>query len=129
MATDGVATPSAAFKMISIPEALDIVLAETHPLPSEAVPFQRAFQQTLAEDVQAAEPVPGYRASIKASPFLASLTSAHSAPCHTHTMSQNDVSIAHDCFMAGLAGRPSQPPTADDWRLNSTPCCCRTGTP
>ncbi|KAL4517973.1 hypothetical protein Ndes2526A_g02339 [Nannochloris sp. 'desiccata'] len=58
-------TPSAAFKMISIPEALDIVLAETNPLPAETVPFQKAFQHILAADVLGAEPVPGYRASIK----------------------------------------------------------------
>jgi gephyrin len=59
------ATPSAAFKMISIPEALDIVLSETNPLPAETVPFQNAFQHILATDVLGAEPVPGYRASIK----------------------------------------------------------------
>jgi gephyrin len=59
------ATPSAAFKMISIPEALDIVLSETTPLPAETVPFQNAFQHILAADVLGAEPVPGYRASIK----------------------------------------------------------------
>jgi gephyrin len=59
------ATPSAAFKMISIPEALDIVLSETNPLPAETVPFQNAFQHILAADVLGVEPVPGYRASIK----------------------------------------------------------------
>jgi hypothetical protein len=61
----GVATPSAAYKMISIPDALDIVLSETEVLPAETVPFQAALHHTLAEDVRAAEPVPGYRASIK----------------------------------------------------------------
>lgn len=61
----GPATPAAAYRMISIPEALSTVLSETVPLPAETVPFHSAFQHTLAEDVSAAEPVPGYRASIK----------------------------------------------------------------
>ena len=61
----GPATPSAAFKMISIPEALQVVLSEAQPLPADEVPFAAAFRRTLAKDVCAAEPVPGYRASIK----------------------------------------------------------------
>ena len=61
----GPATPSAAYKMISIPEALEITLSEAELLPVESVPFQAAFQHTLAADVCGVEPVPGYRASIK----------------------------------------------------------------
>jgi gephyrin len=64
-AASGPRTPSAAFKMISIPEALEIVLSETQLLPAQRLPFQDAFRHTLAEDVHAAEPVPAYRASIK----------------------------------------------------------------
>lgn len=51
--------------MISMDEAVDTVLSKTDLLPAETVPFQAAFKLTLAEDVRAAEPVPGYRASIK----------------------------------------------------------------
>jgi hypothetical protein len=61
------ATPSAFYAMLSIPEAQETILAETAPLPAEEVPFQQALHRTLAEDVLAAEPVPGFRASIKAS--------------------------------------------------------------
>jgi len=61
----GPATPAAAFKMIEVNEALEIVLSHTEALPVEVVPFQAALKRNLAEDVRAAEPVPGYRASIK----------------------------------------------------------------
>lgn len=60
-------TPSAAYRMLSIPDALDLVLEHTAPLEPVEVPFQKAFQHTLAEDVLANEPVPGFRASIKVS--------------------------------------------------------------
>lgn len=59
------ATPAAGFKMISIPEALDTVLSETGTLSVITIPFQEALHHTLAADVFASEPVPGYRASIK----------------------------------------------------------------
>lgn len=59
------ATPSAFYKMLSVPDAEALVLKETEQLPSQSVPFHAAFQHVLAEDVLAQEPVPGFRASIK----------------------------------------------------------------
>lgn len=59
------ATPSAFYKMLSVPDAVELILAETAPLPAVALPFQAAARHTLAADVRAAEPVPGFRASIK----------------------------------------------------------------
>ncbi|KAI7845411.1 hypothetical protein COHA_001116 [Chlorella ohadii] len=59
------ATPSAFYKMLSVPDAVELILAETEPLPAVALPFQAAARHTLAADVRAAEPVPGFRASIK----------------------------------------------------------------
>lgn len=59
------ATPAAAYRMLSVPAAVELILAETAPLPAETVPFQQALRHTLAADVRAAEPVPGFRASIK----------------------------------------------------------------
>ena len=44
----------------------ELILAETQALPAVELPFQKALQHTLAADVRAAEPVPGFRASIKA---------------------------------------------------------------
>lgn len=68
MAGDGApATPAAFYKMLSVPDAVELILSETALLPAEEVPFAAAFQHTLAADVRAAEPVPGFRASIKAS--------------------------------------------------------------
>ncbi len=60
------ATPAAFYKMLSVPDAVELILSETAQLPAEEVPFAAAFQHTLAADVLAAEPVPGFRASIKA---------------------------------------------------------------
>ena len=59
------ATPAAAYRMLSVPAAVEQILAETEPLPAEEVPFHQALRHTLAADVRAAEPVPGFRASIK----------------------------------------------------------------
>ncbi|DBA77249.1 hypothetical protein WJX79_006001 [Trebouxia sp. C0005] len=65
MAAQGPATPSALYKMISIPEAQEIVLSETQPLPSVSVGFVDAVGSVLAENVQAPENVPPFPASIK----------------------------------------------------------------
>lgn len=65
MAAQGPATPSALYKMISIPEAQKIVLAETERLPSVSIPLSEAQGRILAEDVQAQEDVPPFPASIK----------------------------------------------------------------
>lgn len=58
-------TPSATYKMLSVAEALELVLSETEPLSAETVALAEAFQHTLAVDVLAPEAVPAYRASIK----------------------------------------------------------------
>ena len=65
MAQSGPATPSALYKMISIPEAQDAVLAETQSLPSTSVGLADADGHILAEDVKAPEHVPPFPASIK----------------------------------------------------------------
>lgn len=66
MAAGAPATPSAFYKMLGVPDAQELILAETQALPVVELPFQKALQHTLAADVRAAEPVPGFRASIKA---------------------------------------------------------------
>ena len=66
MAAQGPATPSALYKMISIPEAQQLVLAETRRLASVAVALPESVGRILAEDVQAPEDVPPFPASIKA---------------------------------------------------------------
>ena len=58
-------TPSLLYKMVSIPEAQQTVLDNTDLLPAQTVPFHKALQHVLAEDVLAQEPVPSFRASIK----------------------------------------------------------------
>ena len=59
------ATPSAFYKMLSIPDAQAKVLAESERLPAVEVPLAQALHHTLAADVLAPEPVPSFRASIK----------------------------------------------------------------
>ena len=65
MAAQGPATPSALYKMISIPEAQKVVLKETKCLPSVSRPLSEAQGCILAEDVHAPEDVPPFPASIK----------------------------------------------------------------
>ena len=65
MAAQGPATPSALYKMISIPEAQQLVLKETECLPSVPRPLSEAQGCILAEDVHAPEDVPPFPASIK----------------------------------------------------------------
>jgi molybdopterin biosynthesis enzyme len=60
------ATPSSFYKMLLVPDAQELVLEETEVLPAVTVPLHQAFGCTIAEDVTAAEPVPSFRASIKA---------------------------------------------------------------
>lgn len=59
------ATPSALYKMLSIPDAQELILRESELLPAVEVPMAQALHHTLAADVLAPEPVPGFRASIK----------------------------------------------------------------
>ena len=65
MAQPGPATPSALYKMISIPEAQDVVLAESQCLPSLSVNLADADGCILSEGVKAPEDVPPFPASIK----------------------------------------------------------------
>lgn len=76
MAAQGPATPSALYKMISIPEAQEIVLKQTERLPSVSRPLSEAQGCVLAEDVHAPEDVPPFPASIKAQ-CLSSLVHKH----------------------------------------------------
>ena len=73
MAAQGPATPSALYKMISIPEAQKVVLTETECLPSVPRPLSEAQGCILAEDVHAAENMPPFPASIKAQCLLSGL--------------------------------------------------------
>lgn len=49
--------------MISVEEAVRIVLSQVHPLPPVRVPFTEALGLVLAEDVHANEPTPPFRAA------------------------------------------------------------------
>ncbi|KAH7541944.1 hypothetical protein FEM48_Zijuj02G0021000 [Ziziphus jujuba var. spinosa] len=51
--------------MISVDEALQLVLRVAQRLPPETVPLQDALGKVLAEDIQAPDPLPPYPASIK----------------------------------------------------------------
>lgn len=59
------ATPSAAYRMISVEEALNVVLSNVSPLPTVTMRLQDARGYVLARDVRAKDPVPKYKASIK----------------------------------------------------------------
>lgn len=52
-------------KMISVGEALDIVLKVSQRLPPVVVPLHHALGKVLAQDVTAPDPLPPYPASIK----------------------------------------------------------------
>lgn len=65
----GPSTPAALYKMISIPEAQNTVLQETHTLPSQTVDLSHAIGCNLAEDILAPEPLPPFPASIKVQPL------------------------------------------------------------
>jgi molybdenum cofactor synthesis domain-containing protein len=49
--------------MLSVEEAIDIVLREVHPLTPVRMPFTQALGLVLAEDVHASEPMPPFRAA------------------------------------------------------------------
>jgi len=77
MGVDGPATPAALYKMISIPEAQDAVLRETHPVGTASVPLHKAVGSVLSESVNARDDLPPFPASIKVSfapPWCAWLT-------------------------------------------------------
>jgi len=65
MGVDGPATPAALYKMISIPEAQDAVLRETHPVGTASVPLHKAVGSVLSESVNARDDLPPFPASIK----------------------------------------------------------------
>lgn len=53
------------YPMLSVADALAIVLAETQPLPPQTLPLQEVVGLVLAETVTAPEPLPPFPASIK----------------------------------------------------------------
>jgi molybdenum cofactor synthesis domain-containing protein len=55
--------PESSYPMISVEEAVQIILREVHPLAPVRVPFADALGLVLAEDVYAGEPVPPFRAA------------------------------------------------------------------
>ena len=62
----GPATPAAAYRLISIPEAQETVLRHALPLPPQRVGLGSAVGRILLQDVLAPEPLPPFPASIKA---------------------------------------------------------------
>ena len=58
--------------MVSVDEALKIVLGVAQRLPPITMPLQDALGKVLAEDVRAPDPLPPYPASIKVTqkPYL-----------------------------------------------------------
>lgn len=63
----GPATPSAAYGMISIAEAQEIVLHNSETLSVVEASLTEALGLVVAEDVFAKEPLPAFPASIKVS--------------------------------------------------------------
>ncbi|KDD71615.1 hypothetical protein H632_c4686p0, partial [Helicosporidium sp. ATCC 50920] len=59
------ATPAAGYAMVSVPEAVDRVLAATQPLAPVEMACADALGLTLAMDVVSKVNIPAYRASIK----------------------------------------------------------------
>lgn len=53
------------YRMLPVPEALEIVLGQSVPLPVVEVPLRDALGMTLAADVKAQEPLPPFPASMK----------------------------------------------------------------
>ena len=51
--------------MISVDEALQIVLSQSQKLPPITVPLKDALGKILAEDIHAPDPLPPYPASVK----------------------------------------------------------------
>lgn len=51
--------------MISVDEALKIVLDKIAPLPVVQIPVSESLGHVIAEDVRAKDPLPPFRASIK----------------------------------------------------------------
>ena len=58
-------TPAASYRMISVPEAQDLILQHTFRLQQQQVPLAEAVGCVLASDTQAMDNIPPYRASIK----------------------------------------------------------------
>lgn len=56
---------AAAYKMLLIPEAQNIVLEQTRVLGTEKVPLLQALGRTLAQTVTAPDSLPPFPASIK----------------------------------------------------------------
>lgn len=53
------------YSLLPVADALATVLAQAQPLPPESVPLGRALGRILAADIQAAEPLPPFPASVK----------------------------------------------------------------
>ena len=67
--------------MLPVPQALDIVLQHTDPLPSVTVNLSEAGGKVLTQDVVALDPVPPFRASVKVlEAATCILKSAHATP-------------------------------------------------
>jgi len=55
--------PESPYPMISVEQALEIILREVEPLPPVRVPFADALGLVLAENIQATEPMPPFKAA------------------------------------------------------------------
>lgn len=54
-----------AYRMLAVPEALEIVLGQSEPLPPVVLPLGQSLNMVLAEDVVAPDPLPPFPASMK----------------------------------------------------------------
>jgi gephyrin len=53
------------YELLPVPTALEVVLAQAQPLPHVTVPLAAALGRVLAQPLQAHDPLPPFRASIK----------------------------------------------------------------
>ena len=64
------AMPAARYKLISVPEAQQIVLSQAMCLPPKQAGLLEAVDRVLAEDVVSSENVPPFPASIKVGTYV-----------------------------------------------------------
>lgn len=74
-------TPAASYGMLPVPQALDIVLQHTEPLPSVTTTLAQAAGKILTHDVVALDPVPPFRASVKVLDGAQWTTCDHNTGC------------------------------------------------
>ncbi|KAL3518670.1 hypothetical protein ACH5RR_021259 [Cinchona calisaya] len=76
--------------MISVEEALEIVLSQSRKLPPVTVPLQDAIGKILAEDIHAPDPLPPYPASVKDGYAVVASNGPGEYPVITESRAGND---------------------------------------